>query len=330
MQPLSLLVRLGLGVPLWRRRSLCTVTSPATRAVSKRLQELRKSDPAADVARFLRGSNESRAAEVYSPQEVEAAKARPVLHDSFGRQHTYLRISVTERCNLRCTYCMPEAGVALQPADHLLTSDEIVKIASAFVAMGVNKIRLTGGEVRCLLLPLPIARADHAVRDPQPTVRRDIVALCSRLSTLPGLRTLAMTTNGLVLPRMLPSLQQAGVTHFNISLDTLKPERFEKITRRAGFTRVLDAIHAAVRAGYAPVKVRMTCGMVPGVRGEVLLLLHVVGPVCHPFSMWAKSVWFLPGAVALTFVCVFGLVVCVSVFVGKLRGHARRERRRAH
>lgn len=90
----------------------------------------------------------------------------------------------------------------------------------------------------------------------QPTVRRDIVALCARLSALPGLRTLAMTTNGLVLSRLLPQLSTAGLTHLNISLDTLVPAKFEKITRRQGHQRVLDSLHAALAAGFAPVKVR--------------------------------------------------------------------------
>lgn len=118
-------------------------------AASKRLDELRAADPAADVARFLGRALPGPAPAAYSPEEVLAAASRPTLTDRFGRHHTYLRISVTERCNLRCGYCMPEEGVALQPPDHLLTTDEIVKLAELFVSQGVNKIRLTGGEVSC-------------------------------------------------------------------------------------------------------------------------------------------------------------------------------------
>jgi hypothetical protein len=136
--------------------SAAAVTASSRRA---RLEALRKGDPAADVARFLRGGGApavvsapaltTRSDEVVMKGEEEAAAAaRPVLTDRFGRHHNYLRISLTERCNLRCLYCMPEDGVALQPNDRLLTSDEIVQLATMFVSHGVDKIRLTGGEVR--------------------------------------------------------------------------------------------------------------------------------------------------------------------------------------
>jgi sulfatase maturation enzyme AslB (radical SAM superfamily) len=115
-----------------------------------RLEKLRAVPPQEDVARFLRPSPSPPTPTVlseYTPEELEAATRRATLSDNFGRAHSYLRISLTERCNLRCQYCMPAEGVQLQPADSMLTSDEIVKLAGMFVAMGVNKIRLTGGEV---------------------------------------------------------------------------------------------------------------------------------------------------------------------------------------
>ena len=112
-----------------------------------------------------------------------------ILTDAFGRRHTYLRISVTERCNLRCHYCMPAEGVELAPREHLLTFEEMERLARLFVALGVNKIRLTGGE---------------------PLVRKDIEVLAERLGHLPGLRTLALTTNGLLLARRLDALRAAG------------------------------------------------------------------------------------------------------------------------
>mgnify|MGYP002775715138 FL=1 len=160
-----------------------------------------------------------------------------MLVDSFGRRHTYLRISVTERCNLRCNYCMPAEGVDLTPEMKLLSKDELNRLAKIFVSGGVDKIRITGGE---------------------PTVRPDIEDLCRSLSSLPGLKTLAMTTNGLVLARKLPQLRAAGLDSLNISLDTLVPAKFEFITRRKGHSKVLEAIEAALDEGYSPVKVITT------------------------------------------------------------------------
>ena len=154
--------------------------------------------------------------------------------DTFGRRHTYLRISVTERCNLRCQYCMPEEGVALSPRDHILTFEEIERLARLFVANGVDKIRLTGGE---------------------PLVRKDIEQLVERVGAIDGLKTLAITTNGILLSRKLPRLHGAGVNLLNISLDTLDPAKFDEITRRKGIDHVLDAIESALAYGYDPVKV---------------------------------------------------------------------------
>ena len=154
--------------------------------------------------------------------------------DTFGRVHTYLRISLTERCNLRCTYCMPEEGVNLSPKDHILTFEEIERLARVFIAGGITKIRLTGGE---------------------PLVRKDVELLVERLGGMEGLDTLAITTNGLLLPKKLPRLKAAGVNLLNISLDTLDPAKFERITRRQGFSLVLGAIDTAIRLGYDPVKV---------------------------------------------------------------------------
>lgn len=169
------------------------------------------------------------------PKDEE--KANPVsdmLMDGFGRFHTYLRISLTERCNLRCQYCMPAEGVELTHHPQILTHHEILRLANLFVSSGVDKIRLTGGE---------------------PTVRKDISDICLDLSSLKGLKTLAITTNGITLARQLPMLKQSGVTNLNISLDTLVPAKFEFMTRRKGHHRVIDSINAAVDLGYNPVKV---------------------------------------------------------------------------
>ncbi|KAJ4962335.1 hypothetical protein NE237_022274 [Protea cynaroides] len=156
-----------------------------------------------------------------------------MLVDSFGRMHNYLRISLTERCNLRCQYCMPAEGVDLTPGHQLLSLNEIVRLGNLFVSSGVDKIRLTGGE---------------------PTIRKDIDDICLQLSNLEGLKTLGMTTNGITLARKLPKLKECGLNSVNISLDTLVPAKFEFMTRRKGFEKVMESINAAVDLGYNPVK----------------------------------------------------------------------------
>jgi cyclic pyranopterin phosphate synthase len=165
---------------------------------------------------------------------VDSPTATPVLTDSFGRFHDYLRISLTERCNLRCVYCMPPEGVELKPRSAMLTFEEIERLARFFVSRGVRKIRLTGGE---------------------PLVRKDAVSLVESLGAIPGVETLAITTNGLLLKDRLPRLREAGLTHINISLDTLREDRFKAITRRGGLQVVLDAIDASLDLGYEGTKV---------------------------------------------------------------------------
>ncbi|XP_026982957.1 molybdenum cofactor biosynthesis protein 1 isoform X3 [Sagmatias obliquidens] len=142
-----------------------------------------------------------------------AAPFSAFLTDSFGRRHSYLRISLTEKCNLRCQYCMPEEGVPLTPKADLLTTEEILTLARLFVKEGVDKIRLTGGE---------------------PLIRPDVVDIVAQLHQLEGLRTIGVTTNGINLARLLPQLQEAGLSTINISLDTLVPAKFEFIVRRKG------------------------------------------------------------------------------------------------
>ncbi|MDB5367575.1 MAG: molybdenum cofactor biosynthesis protein [Rhodospirillales bacterium] len=158
------------------------------------------------------------------------------LVDRFGRRHTYLRISLTDRCNLRCGYCMPPEGIAWTPRPSLLTEDEVVRLASVFVHMGIDKIRLTGGE---------------------PLVRRDLESIASRIAALPGLSILAMTTNGISLDRRAASLRAAGLNTLTISLDTLRRDRFLEITKRDSFDAVMAGIEASLAAGYAPVKINM-------------------------------------------------------------------------
>lgn len=156
------------------------------------------------------------------------------LTDTFGRQHNYLRISLTERCNLRCQYCMPEDGVQLSPADRLLSADEVIQLAKLFVDEGVDKIRLTGGE---------------------PLIRPDIERIVGDLKSLPGLKSVTITTNGILLKRKLHALQKVGLDGLNVSLDTMIPAKFEFITRRRGWNKVMEGIHLAADLNYNPVKV---------------------------------------------------------------------------
>ncbi|XP_050438739.1 molybdenum cofactor biosynthesis protein 1 isoform X2 [Adelges cooleyi] len=159
-----------------------------------------------------------------------------VLTDSFGRKHNYLRVSLTERCNLRCEYCMPADGIKLSNRDNLLTTEETVRLVGIFVKNGVDKVRITGGE---------------------PTVRKDIVHIVESLKCFKSLRTIAMTTNGLTLTKTLVHLQRAGLNALNVSMDTLQPAKYEKITRRDGrlLKRVLAGIDLALQLGFSPVKV---------------------------------------------------------------------------
>jgi cyclic pyranopterin phosphate synthase len=158
------------------------------------------------------------------------------LFDRYGRSHGYLRISVIEKCNLRCRYCMPEEGVPPLPKGDLLSFEEIERLAALFVRLGVHKIRVTGGE---------------------PLVRRGIDDLVRRLGALKshGLERLAMTSNALLLREHISALKSAGLDALNLSLDTLRPDRFRQITLRDGCEETIAAIHAAVDAGFDKVKV---------------------------------------------------------------------------
>jgi cyclic pyranopterin phosphate synthase len=155
------------------------------------------------------------------------------LTDTFGRIHNNLRISVTDRCNLRCTYCMPEEVVFLDKAA-LLTFEEITRFVRAAAPLGIDKIRLTGGE---------------------PLLRRDLPQLVRMLCAIEGIRDVGLTTNGLLLAGQAQALHDAGLRRINVSLDTLNPEVFRSLTRRDGLEQVLDGILAARRAGFDPVKI---------------------------------------------------------------------------
>ena len=158
-----------------------------------------------------------------------------MMIDAHGRKINYLRLSVTDRCNLRCRYCMPADGVPLLPHGEILSYEELLLIARTAVSLGIEKIRVTGGE---------------------PLIRRGILDFLSRLAGIPGLRQLVLTTNGLLLEEMAAPMKSAGVQRLNISIDSLDLQNFQRITRRGGMTRVLAGIAAAERAGF-PIKLNM-------------------------------------------------------------------------
>lgn len=168
--------------------------------------------------------------------------------DSFGRRITYLRLSVTDRCNLRCRYCMPAEGIPKLRHGETLSYEELLRVSREAVALGIEKIRITGGE---------------------PLVRKGIVDFAGRLARIPGLRELVLTTNGLQLAELAGPLRRAGVQRINISLDSLRPETFSFITRGGELQRVLDGIAAAERAGFPPVKINMV--VMGGINDDELL-----------------------------------------------------------
>ena len=158
------------------------------------------------------------------------------MRDSFGRTIDYLRISVTDRCNFRCVYCMPEEGADVAPKEWILRYEEIATIVKVAAELGVRKVRLTGGE---------------------PLVRKDIVQLVRMIAQTPGITEVSMTTNGFLLARYAHELKEAGLTRINISLDTLNPERFVRIARRGSLQQVLEGIEAARQVGLSPIKLNM-------------------------------------------------------------------------
>lgn len=156
------------------------------------------------------------------------------MFDRYNRSISYLRISVTDRCNLRCTYCMPEEGVRLLDRFDILSFEEITDFTRMAVANGITKVRLTGGE---------------------PLVRKNIVELVSMLAQINGLEDLSMTTNGILLSKFASDLKKAGLNRINISLDTINPDKYCQITRNGDLTQVLEGIEAAQQAGLKPIKI---------------------------------------------------------------------------
>jgi len=163
-----------------------------------------------------------------------AKKQYEPLQDTFGRTFDYVRIAITEKCNLRCTYCMPEEGVDFKNGEQILTTEEILRVVDVLARMGVKKVRFTGGE---------------------PLVRKDIIDLVKGSANTPGIKAVHMTTNGIIFPKYAQQLRDAGLTGVNISLDTVDENKFFKITRRAGLDKVLESIKLAQDLEFPRVKV---------------------------------------------------------------------------
>ena len=154
--------------------------------------------------------------------------------DKLGRNITYLRISLTDKCNLRCRYCMPEEGVCKRSHQEMMNEDEIVRAVEVAASLGIHKVRLTGGE---------------------PLVKKNIVSICRRVAAVEGIREVCLTTNGLLLPELAVSLKEAGVKRLNLSLDTLDPEKYAYITRIGKLEQFQKGLEAALEAGFEKIKI---------------------------------------------------------------------------
>ena len=178
------------------------------------------------------------------------------LIDSFGRVHDNLRLSVTDRCNIRCFYCMPETDVKFTSREEILDFEEIERFARIAAGLGVNKLRVTGGE---------------------PLLRRELPELIGRLAKIPGIRDLALTTNGVLLAEQAEALHAAGLRRINIHLDTLDRERFLKITRRDDLGRVLAGLEACKKLGFARIKL------------NAVAVKNLVEPDIAPLARFARE-----------------------------------------
>jgi GTP 3',8-cyclase len=183
------------------------------------------------------------------------------LRDSYDRRLNYLRVSITDRCNLNCIYCLPSFKVPKLSHDEILSYEEILRLVNIFIDLGISKVRVTGGE---------------------PLVRKGVFGFLKKLSSIDKLNDLSLTTNGLLLKDNLSKIKSAGVKRLNISLDTLHPETYLKITGRDSFDQVMDAIHQAVIEGFSPVKLNIVA--LRGINDTELADLAALS-ISHPFHV---------------------------------------------
>ena len=167
------------------------------------------------------------------------------LYDQYERLHDYVRISITDRCNLRCVYCMTKEGLPFFPTDRVLSQDEIVQLITNFAQLGVHKVRITGGE---------------------PLLRTDVVDIVRRIKEIDGIEDVSITTNGLFLAKKAKALKEAGLDRLNISLDTFKPEVYKEITRGGNINQVLDGIATASALHFKKIKLNIVL---------ILSLIHI-------------------------------------------------------
>ncbi len=184
-----------------------------------------------------------------SPQKQPQSRNPSPLIDNFGRPITYLRLAVTDRCNLRCTYCMPPEGISLLPREQVATFEELERLVRIFVELGISKVRITGGE---------------------PFVRKDLLPFLEKIKKLPGLNSLHVTTNGVQTARFIPQLKKIGLNGLNLSLDTLRPERFYRIARREYFERVWETFRSALSY---EIPLKINCVVQRGVNEDELAAL---------------------------------------------------------
>ena len=189
------------------------------------------------------------------------------LVDGFGRVHTDLRVSVTDRCNLRCTYCMPLEATFRPAAEHL-TVAEIIRVVAVAAGLGVRSVRLTGGE---------------------PLLRSDLAPLVARLTALPGIDEVALTTNGLLLAEQAATLRGAGLSRLNVSLDSLRPDVFERIARRSGLDRVLAGLAAAKAAGFTAIRINAV-----SIRGLTEAEVVPLADFCRREGFELRFIEFMP------------------------------------
>ena len=179
--------------------------------------------------------------------------------DQFGRTIQYLRVSITDKCNLRCVYCMPLEGLPWLQRDELLTYEEIERVVRVMAPMGLERIRITGGE---------------------PLVRRDVPELVRLLAAVPGIRDLSLSTNAVLLAEQAEALRSAGIHRLNVSLDSLRPERVDAIARRPGsYPKIMEGLEAAERLGFAPIKINVVL-----IRGQNDDEIRDFAEITHPKS----------------------------------------------
>lgn len=190
------------------------------------------------------------------------------LLDTLGRVHTNLRISVTDRCNIRCFYCMPNENVQFRPRNEILTFEEIERFARVAAQLGISKLRLTGGE---------------------PLVRSELSTLVRKLAVIPGIHDIALTTNGILLAEQAQAVKDAGLHRLNISLDGLREETFRRISRREGLQRVLDGIFAARRVGFE--RIRLNAVAIRGITEDEVVPL---GAFARQHDLEMRFIEFMP------------------------------------